>query len=87
MIEDLSPTAGMVYEAVMMSMAPAGFDAPLWVGYVDMGASLRVYARFDWPDDGIGPAHGDPVDLTWGVVRTDDGEPVWGPVFTPGAAR
>jgi uncharacterized OB-fold protein len=85
---DLNPTeeyqflgTGVVYEAVRVALAPAGFVAPYWVGYVDLDEGVRVFARIGEDAEGIPPASADRVSLTVGAMRLDNGEPVLGPIF------
>lgn len=72
---------GTIYEAVLVHLAPSGFDAPFWVGYIDLDEGARLFARIGW-DDGAEdfPTHGDRVRMHVEPVAVRD-EPVLGPVF------
>lgn len=93
--QDLTPCVphrvggeGTVYAAVHMELAPAGFEGPLWLAYVDMDAGPRLFAQVGVDEGEAPPVHGDRVTLTLGVVRSDP-DPVHGPVFrrVPDAAH
>ena len=75
-----SAEEGIIYEAVKMSLVPPGFEAPIWVGYVDLPGSIRVFSQLGWREGEPEPRHGDAVTLTMQVVSSD-GEDVLGPVF------
>jgi uncharacterized protein len=79
---------GTVYEVVRMRLAPVGFAAPYWAGYIDLDAGVRVFAQVAHTEGQPDPAHGDRVRLTVGVVSQAGGQPVHGPIFerTPGGA-
>jgi len=70
---------GVLYEASLIRVAPVGFKAPFWLGYVDLPENVRVFAQIEWTDD-TEPQHGDPVELQIKLVRHDPA-PVLGPVF------
>jgi len=72
---------GTIYEAVQMSLVPPGFDAPVWVGYVDLPGAIRVFSQLAWEPGESAPKHGDPVKLTMQRVRSGPDAPL-GPVFT-----
>jgi uncharacterized protein len=72
---------GIIYEVVRVRLAPEGFKAPYWVGYVDLADGVRIFAQIAAADDERAPANGDRVRMTVGVVGTSDNEPVYGPVF------
>jgi uncharacterized OB-fold protein len=72
---------GVIYEVVRVSLAPVGFVAPYWAGYVDLDEGVRVFAQVVASANGVAPASGDSVSLTVDAVRVDDGEPVLGPIF------
>lgn len=71
---------GTIYEAVRVELAPSGFTAPYWIGYVDLDDQVRIFAQIGVEDGAPDPAHGDRVQMAVEVVRQDD-EPVYGPVF------
>lgn len=71
---------GTVYEATHIRIAPVGFEAPFWLGYVDLPENVRVFAQIEWSGDAE-PRHGDHVELVIKTVRQGS-EPVAGPVFT-----
>lgn len=73
-------TTGSLYEASLVRIAPLGFTAPYWAGYVDLPEGVRLFAPLDWHADRE-PRHGDPVVCTVRVVRSEPYE-VLGPVFT-----
>ncbi|MGH3756660.1 Zn-ribbon domain-containing OB-fold protein [Actinophytocola sp.] len=52
---------GVVYEAVLVALAPSGFQAPYWVGYVDMAEGVRVFAPLAVAEGAPEPKHGDRV--------------------------
>ncbi|MEV8511618.1 OB-fold domain-containing protein [Dactylosporangium sp. NPDC051484] len=70
---------GTVYEAVRIALAPAGFEAPFWIGYVDLAEGPRYFAQIEAPEDAP-PSHGDRVTLTVGRLGTSE-EPLLGPIF------
>lgn len=84
---DLGPTErvlladdGVVYAAVRIELAPKGFEAPYWAGYVDLPEGVRVFARIAMDDPEDRPMHGDTVSLT--IDRMGDAvQQVLGPVF------
>ncbi|MQA24959.1 MAG: hypothetical protein GEU94_05695 [Micromonosporaceae bacterium] len=78
--ERLLSTQGTVYEASHIRVAPVGFTAPYWIAYVDLPEGVRLFAQLDWRGDEP-PRHGDAVECTVRVVRTEPHE-VLGPVFT-----
>ncbi|MEV6923383.1 OB-fold domain-containing protein [Dactylosporangium sp. NPDC051485] len=69
---------GRIYEAVQVHLAPAGFQAPYLIGYVDLPEGVRVFARLA-AQPGYTPRNGDPVLLRFGTVRHDPSR--IGPVF------
>lgn len=71
---------GTLYEATRVRIAPVGFDAPFWLGYVDLPENVRVFAQIEWRGD-TEPRHGDAVELTIKTVRKEP-VPVVGPVFS-----
>lgn len=71
---------GFLYEATQIHVAPVGFTAPFWLGYVDLPEQVRVFAQIQ-PAEGHDPRHGDRVELMIRQVRTDPRE-IIGPVFT-----
>lgn len=72
-------THGTLYEATQIQVAPVGFEAPFWLGYVDLPENVRVFAQIEWNGDGE-PRHGDRVELAIKTVRQEP-SPVVGPVF------
>jgi len=75
--KDWSPTdrvplsaEGVLYEAVRVVLAPRGFAAPYWVGYVDLPDGVRVFARVasEFGD----PTHGDEIRLSFLPVENGD---------------
>ena len=72
---------GVIYEVVLVQLAPAGFTAPYRAGYIDLDDGVRVFAHVAQAEDGREPASGDRVTLSIGVVRVEDGVPVLGPIF------
>lgn len=72
---------GSIYEAVEVHLAPVGFVAPYWVGYVDMDEGVRVLAQIR-DDTGRQPHHGDRVDVHFETIGSDDHAAI-GPVFRP----
>jgi len=80
---------GEIYEAVRIGLAPQGFEAPFWVGYIDLDGGARFFGQIGWSEGESEPRHGDRVSMSVEVVRTDD-LPVMGPVFrkaVPNAAH
>jgi uncharacterized OB-fold protein len=71
---------GQIYETVQISMAPQGFEAPYWVGYVDLTEGARVFAQIDHQEGQPEPRRGDHVSVEIRQVNSGD-EPVYGPVF------
>jgi uncharacterized OB-fold protein len=71
---------GIIYETVLVHLPPAGFSVAYRAGYIDLDDGVRVFAHIA-PEEGHEPASGDRVALTVGVVRTEDGGPVLGPIF------
>lgn len=69
---------GTIYEAVQVAIAPVGFDAPYWVGYVDLPEGVRVFSQILWTGEAP-PGHGDAVRCRSMIVRRDPD--VIGPVF------
>ena len=78
---------GTVYAAVQVSLAPQGFDAPFWAGYIDLDEGARLFAQVAHGDDGRAPAAGDRVTLTLARLTERDGEAVEGPLFRVAAAH
>lgn len=73
---------GRVYEAVLVALAPQGYTAPYWVGYVDMPEGVRVFAQLRPAQQDGQPAHGDTAELAFGEVAVDaEGGAIVGPVF------
>lgn len=72
-------TRGTLYEATKIRIAPVGFEAPFWLGYVDLPENVRVFAQIEWSGDGE-PRAGAPVELVVKTVRQGPPE-VLGPVF------
>ena len=70
-----------VYEVVKVSLAPQGFQAPFWAGYVDLDEGARIFAQVTFGEDGRPPAAGDRVVLTLAPLTERDGEVVTGPLF------
>ena len=70
---------GIIYQAVRVDLAPAGFEGPYFAAYVDMPEVIRVFGLLDWPGDDP-PEPGRTVECTIGTVRTDPVEVV-GPRF------
>lgn len=70
---------GTVYEAVKIFLAPPGFKAPLWVGYIDLDEGVRLFAQIGGGEESE-PSHGDRVRMHVEPVAVRD-EPVFGPVF------
>jgi uncharacterized OB-fold protein len=63
---------GTVYEAVLILLAPQGFEAPYWVGYVDLDDGLRVFGQIlHSPPDAV-PTHGDRVEMSVGPLGVGD---------------
>lgn len=78
---------GTVYATVQVSLAPQGFEAPFWAGYVDLDEGARLFAQVAPGDGGRAPATGDHVTLTLAKLTERDGEAVEGPVFRVDAAN
>jgi uncharacterized OB-fold protein len=76
-----------VYEVVKVSLAPQGFEAPFWAGYVDLVEGARIFARVAMGDDGRPPRAGDHVVLTLAPLAERDGEVVTGPLFKEAPAE
>lgn len=74
--------AGTVYAAVKVSLAPQGFEAPFWAGYVDLDEGVRIFGQVTSAGDGTPPAAGDRVRLIAAPLSERDGEVVTGPMFT-----
>jgi uncharacterized OB-fold protein len=71
---------GIIYECVRVMLAPNGFEAPYWVGYVDLDDGVRVFARIS---DELGqPTHGDRVALTFAPV-SNRSDAKRAPLFRP----
>lgn len=70
---------GTLYEATRIRIAPVGFEAPFWLGYVDLPEDVRVFAQIEWDGEGE-PRHGAAVELVIKTVRHEPAE-VLGPVF------
>lgn len=73
--------SGRIYEAVEVTLAPQGFLAPYWVGYIDLDAGPRVFGRIAVGTGEADPAHGDRVGLMIAIVNDPAEGPVFGPVF------
>lgn len=71
---------GTIYETVQVSLAPQGFEAPFWVGYVDLDEGARYFAQIGWTEGDPDPGHGDRVTMSIEAIGTGN-EPVLGPVF------
>jgi acetyl-CoA acetyltransferase/uncharacterized OB-fold protein len=77
------PRTGTVVARTRVRVAPQGFPPVYDVGVVALSTDLHILVRFDE----TAPGHGEPVSVTTGPVRIDDGRTVLGPVFTVGGAR
>ena len=71
---------GVVYEAVVIAMAPTGFEAPFCVGYIDLDESARMFAQIAWADGDEEPTHGDRVSIKVEKIGAPDHERL-APVF------
>lgn len=71
------PPAGVMVARSTVRVSPPGYPDDYDVGVVALGPDLHVLARFEGP----APAHGDAVSVRAGLIRQDDDQPVWGPVF------
>jgi uncharacterized OB-fold protein len=71
---------GFIYEVVKMMLAPAGFPAPYWAGYIDLADGPRMFARIAWSEGDSDPQHGQAVELSLAPVGSTD-EDLLGPVF------
>jgi len=84
---DLSPCepirlqgTGVIYEAVRVGLAPQGFEAPFWVGYVDLDGGARFFAQIGCLDGERDPRHGDRVVMSVEPIGSTE-EGLLGPVF------
>lgn len=71
---------GEIYETVRIGLAPQGFEAPFWVGYIDLDGGARFFAQIGWAEGEREPRHGDRVSMSVEVLSSD-GEPLFGPIF------
>jgi uncharacterized OB-fold protein len=63
-----------------MSLAPQGFEAPFWVGYVDLDEGVRFFAQIASADGDSDPAHGDRVAMHIEAIGAG-ADAIYGPVF------
>lgn len=71
---------GRLYTATVIHQAPAGFETPFRVGYVDVEDGVRIFAHIEHGDGA--PAIGEEVDLSIAAVKADaDGTPLDGPFY------
>jgi uncharacterized OB-fold protein len=61
-------------------LAPQGFEAPYWVGYVDLDEGARYFAQIGWNEGDPDPSHGDSVSMSVEPVGSGE-DRVLGPVF------
>lgn len=73
------PATGRVVARSRIHVSPGGYPGPYDVGVVQLLPDLHVFARFA----DAAPEHGTPVGVRSGLLREDDGQPVFGPVFAP----
>src|SRR5690606_3942899 len=77
------PREGTLYSVTVIHQAPPGFEPPYAMGYVDLGATLRMMARVALSNSRPPPI-GQRVRLTRAIIaRSDDGTPIEGPLFVP----
>lgn len=78
--EDKIGRIGTLYSATVIHQAPAGFETPYRVGYVDVEDGVRVFAHIDNGKDA--PRLGEKVKLAISHLKTDaDGTPLTGPFY------
>lgn len=71
---------GTLYTYTVLHQAPAGFKAPVAVGYVDLADGVRVFAHLDIPLADIKP--GETLKLRIKPVKQDThGKDQYGPVY------
>lgn len=69
---------GTIYEAVLVSVPPTGFDAPFWTGYIDLDEGPRVFAQLAYTDGQAPLCHGQRVAMGAEAIGT---RAVLAPVF------
>ena len=80
------PDGGALVSWSRVEVAPAAFDPPYVIGYVDVARGVRLFGQLDARDEAALRC-GMPVGLVLGVVRRDDDGPVWGYRFACDGAR
>lgn len=80
--ETVLPETGKLLSWTTTTIAPTGFRPPYSMAYVDLTPTVRLFGQIeDGSDDGDLVPDSE-VELILGVVRYDDGEPVWAYKFT-----
>jgi uncharacterized protein len=75
---------GVVYAFTSVHVAPAGFDSPYVLAYVDLPEDVRVLGQVQGDLDGL--AVGGTVEVGLGLIGERDGRPEVSYVFQVGAA-
>lgn len=71
---------GRLYTRSVIHAAPAGYEGPYAVGYVDVDEGIRIFAHLETGENA--PAIGDAVELTIVALRTgEDGRGLTGPRY------
>jgi uncharacterized OB-fold protein len=71
---------GFLYTYTVIHQAPAGFEAPIAVGYVDLPEGIRVFAHLDGSPETL--KIGGKVALTIEPLKTNtDGTKQYGPLY------
>lgn len=77
------PDGGELVSWSRVEVAPAAFDPPYVIGYVDVAPGVRLFGQVDAPDEAA-LTPGMRIGLVLGVIRRDADGPVWGYRFSCG---
>jgi uncharacterized OB-fold protein len=73
---------GTLYTYTVLHQAPAGFQAPIVIGYVDLDDGIRVFTHLKPPASDLTP--GMTLTLRLAPIKKDQNQQdVYGPVYGP----
>lgn len=75
------PEGGELVSWSRVEVAPAAFDPPYVIGYVDVAPGVRLFGQVDAHDEAA-LTPGMRIELVLGVIRRDADGPVWGYRFS-----